>query len=101
MKLSSARIERTMTQFDSQPIPDEHPVMPQLNQMFGDHTFFLGSNGLHVVEPATPSDDGGLTGKIIKLADWKDRSQTSLKACEPEETDIVVLLGRDEEPGRG
>ena len=45
--------------------------------------------------------DGGLTGKVIKLADWKDRNQTSLKPCEPEETDIVVLLGRDEETAAG
>jgi len=97
MKLSSTRIERTLTQYDAQPIPDSHPAVPQLNEMFGDHTFFLDRDGLHVVEPAKPSGDGGLTGKVIKLADWKDRNQTSLKPCEPEETDIVVLLGRDEE----
>jgi hypothetical protein len=101
MKLSTALIERTLTQFDAQPIPDGHPAVPQLNEVFGDHTFFLGRDGLHVVEPDKRSEDGGLTGKIVKLADWKDRNQTSLKPCEPEETDIVVLLGPEEEAEPG
>ena len=25
--------------------------LPQLSEMFGDHTFFLDSNGLNIVEP--------------------------------------------------
>jgi len=41
MKLNSALFERTLTQFDAQAIPESHPVVPQLNSLFGDHTFFL------------------------------------------------------------
>ena len=52
MKLTSAQVERTMTQFDARPVPDDHPMVPQLNNLFGDHTFFLDRNGLSVVEPA-------------------------------------------------
>jgi hypothetical protein len=97
MKLSSALIERTLTQFDAQPIPDEHPVMPQLNQLFGDHTFFLDTKGLHVVEPEQNTADGEITGKVIRLADWKDQNRTSLAACEPEQTEIIVLLTADDD----
>ena len=55
MKLSSALVERTLTQVDAQAIPENHPVIPQLNSLFGDHTFFLDGNGLKIVEPAAPT----------------------------------------------
>jgi hypothetical protein len=41
MKLTSAQVERTLGQFEAQAIPDDHPVVPQLNDLFGEHTFFL------------------------------------------------------------
>ena len=49
MKLTSAQVERALTQFQAQAIPENHPVLPQLNKLFGDHTFFLDSNGLNIV----------------------------------------------------
>jgi hypothetical protein len=49
MKLTSAQVERTLTQFEGDVIPDNHPVVPQLNSMFGEHTFFLeGVRGLEL-----------------------------------------------------
>ena len=41
MKLTSTQIERTIGQFEAQAIPEDHPVVPQLNDLFGEHTFFL------------------------------------------------------------
>ncbi len=41
MKLTSAQVERTLGQFEARAIPDDHPVIPQLNDLFGEHTFFL------------------------------------------------------------
>jgi hypothetical protein len=52
MKLTSAQVWRTLSQFEAQALPDSHPMVPQLNELFGDHTFFLDSNGLNIVEPA-------------------------------------------------
>jgi hypothetical protein len=37
MKLTSAQVERTLTQFRGEAIPDDHPVIPQLNDLFGEH----------------------------------------------------------------
>ena len=39
MKLNSAQLERTLGQFEARPIPDDHPLIPQLNDLFGEHTF--------------------------------------------------------------
>ena len=35
MKLTSARVERTLHQFEAQAIPDNHPSVPELNKVFG------------------------------------------------------------------
>src|SRR5437016_1000236 len=58
MKLTSAQVERTLTQFRGEAIPDDHPVIPQLNDLFGEHTFFLDSHGLNIVEPAEAAGSG-------------------------------------------
>ena len=52
MRLTSALVERTLSQIEAEAIPDSHPAVPELNRLFGDHTFFLDSNGLNIVEPA-------------------------------------------------
>ncbi len=53
MKLTSAQVERTLSQFEAQAIPDSHPMVPRLSELFGEHTFFLNSDGLNIVEPTT------------------------------------------------
>lgn len=99
MKLDSTRVDQTLSQFNAQAIPGDHPVVPQLNRIFGEHTFFLNSEGLHVVEEVEPEQDGATPAQVVKLASWKDSSRTSLQPHEPEPTDVVVLLatGEDDE----
>ena len=92
MRLSSVQVERALNQFEAQAIPEDHPVASQLNDMFGDHTFFLDSNGLNVVEPAEATTDGE-TGKVVNLANWTDESLTRLAPHPPEVTEVVVVLG--------
>lgn len=91
MKLNSALVERTLTQFEAQAIPEEHPVVPQLNSLFGEHTFFLNGSGLNIVEPAE-GDDGVQKGVVVKVAGWQDSDRTSLVPHEPEPTEVVIAL---------
>ncbi len=95
MKLTTAHVERTLHQFQAQAIPDSHPSIPELNRVFGEHTFFLDDDGLHIVEPI-PTEDGEAAGKVVKLASWQDPSRTSLAAHTPQPTDVIVELGSDE-----
>jgi hypothetical protein len=92
MKMSSLLVERTLSQFEAQALPDNHPVVAQLNQLYGDHTFFLDGSGLHIVEPAEPADAGAEKGVVVKLASWRDSSHTSLAPHPPEATDLIVML---------
>ena len=91
MKLTSAQVERTLSQFEAEAIPESHPVIPQLHRLFGEHTFFLAPNGLNIVEPSETS--GFESAKVVNLASWSDGNESRLEPHEPEPTDVVVALG--------
>jgi hypothetical protein len=93
MKLSSALVERTLRQFEAQAIPDDHPVAAQLMEVFGDHTFFIDDNGLNIVEPAEPLQDGDRMLRVVNIANWSDANHTSLAPHEPEPTDAIIEVG--------
>ncbi len=92
MKLSNQAVEQTLTQFEAECLPETHPAVAQLNQLFGEHTFFLDGEGLHIVEPTAAADAGAQKGVVVKLASWSDSSRTSLAPHAPEPTDRVVVL---------
>ncbi|HEY3911638.1 MAG TPA: hypothetical protein VGM07_17380 [Stellaceae bacterium] len=93
MKLTSAMVRQTLDQFEAQPIPDNNPVVPELNKLFGDHTFFLDDNGLNIVEPAAADSAKAPEWQVVKVASWQDAGKTSLTPHEPEPTDVVIALG--------
>src|SRR5262245_21635362 len=93
MKLTSAQVERALVQFRGEAIPDNHPVIPQLNRLFGEHTFFLDSKGLNIVEPAEAASPGLDTVTLVNVASWSDADPNKLEPHEPEPTDVVVTLG--------
>jgi hypothetical protein len=94
MKLTSAQVELTLSQFEAQAIPDDHPMVLQLNELFGDHTFFLDSNGLNIVEPAGEIPPTGVqAARVVNVATWSDADLTRLALHEPEPTDAIVDLG--------
>jgi len=94
MKLTSAQVERTLSQLEAQAIPDNHPVVPQLNDLFGDHTFFLDSNGLNVVEPTAEAPQAETqAARVVNVANWSDENLTSLAPHEPEPTGAIIELG--------
>jgi hypothetical protein len=93
MRLTTPLIERTLTQFEAQPIPENHPSMPELSRTFGDHTFFIDGEGLHIVEPTVEADAANEACQVVKVASWQDASRTSLVAHPPEPTEVIVELG--------
>jgi hypothetical protein len=94
MKLNSVQIERTLSQYEAKALPDNHPIVPRLTELFGDHTFFIDSNGLNVVESTVeaPEQDSH-AARVVNLANWSDANLTSLAPHEPEPTGAIVELG--------
>ena len=89
MKLTAAQVEYALTQFEAHAVPETHPAFPQLSGIFGDHTFFLDSNGLNIVEPM---EDSAHEARVVNLAHWSDPGLTSLAPHEPQPTEAVVAL---------
>jgi hypothetical protein len=92
MKLTSSQVQRTLDQFQAQAIPESHPVMTELTNMFGDHTFFLDGQGLNIVKPVTADGAAREAARIVNLANWADSTWTKLAPHEPEPTDIAIEL---------
>jgi hypothetical protein len=92
MKLSSTQVDKTLAQFEAQVIPEDHPLVPKLNELFGDHTFFLDSNGLNVIEPNEHAHAGVPAGTVVNVANWSDAQLSGLVPHEPEQTEVVIIL---------
>ena len=63
MKMSFQMVERALSQFEPEAVPENHPAVTQLNRLF-----------------------------VVKLASWSDSSHTALAPHPPEATDLVILL---------
>jgi hypothetical protein len=92
MKLTTAQVKQTVSQLGAQVLPEEHPAMPQLNSMFGEHTFFVDEIGLKVLEPTPALSEDRQSGEVVSLADWSDSDLTRLMAHEPEPTGVIVVF---------
>ena len=92
--MTATQIERTASQFEAQPIPDESQLVPELTRLFGEHTFFLGSAGLHIIDAAEPTKAGVPAGRVVKLASWTDSHGTALAPHEPQYTDRIIELDK-------
>jgi hypothetical protein len=99
MKLSPARVEQTLNQFEAHVIPDSHPSMPRIKDLWGDHTYFLAINGLNIVEPLDRRAPDAEAAMVVNLANWADEDATSLAPHQPEATEIVVEFDPDDEVG--
>jgi hypothetical protein len=92
MKMNSAQIEQTLHQLNAEAIPENHPVMSQLEWLFGEHTYFLDSNGLNIVEPVETAQNAG---RLVNLANWTDANAAGLQPHEPEPTELMVEFETD------
>jgi hypothetical protein len=95
MRLNPTLVDRALTQIEAVVLPDDHPAMPQLNRLYGDHTFFVDVNGLNIVEPKdNTSPEGVQEVTVVNLANWNNADDPpSLAPHDPEPTDVVVVLG--------
>ncbi len=93
MQLTSTQVQRTLSQFDAEAIPANHPALPQLTRLFGKHTFFLDREGLSIVEPAEPVAGTDVqAGMVVNVASWNNSDPPALEPHDPAPTDVVILF---------
>ena len=90
MKLNSTQIAQTLNQFNARVIAEDNPTITELNDLFGDHTFFLDARGLNVLELIQLPLMEPESGEVINIADWSDATLTRLRTHRPEPTGIVI-----------
>jgi hypothetical protein len=105
MKLTPEQIDGVTSQFEAQAVPQDNRMIAELNNMFGEHTFFLDNNGLHIVEKLAEPEEAGAPivrapivrapiVRVVKLASWTDPDHRTLAAHPPEPTDLVINLDK-------
>jgi hypothetical protein len=67
MKLTFEKLESVLEQINAEVIPDDHPSLPKLRDLFGDHTFFVNDSGLIIVEPLGTRARDRRVGQTCKL----------------------------------
>lgn len=94
MKLSNVQIAATRDSLGATPVPEDHPVMDQLQQAFGEHTFFLDQSGLSVFVDQTevPSEVELPEGepRLVMIAAWTDENRNTLGAVEPVDRGVTL-----------
>ena len=58
MKLSASLTAQAARQLNSWVVPETHPANLSLCETFGEHTFFLDSEGLVIAEPSESDERG-------------------------------------------
>jgi hypothetical protein len=95
MKLNNTQVDQVLDQLPAEVIPNDHPTVKELETVFGPHTFFIGPEGLHVVERAGDSI-GEQATYVVKVAHWADDRKNSLVPQDAEVTDTIDLDGAGE-----
>jgi len=96
MKLSPEQVRRVEENIEGHVVPETHAAAPQLETVFGRHTFFLDDQGLSIVE-RSPLDDH--VGNLVSVANWTNEKRTMLEPHDPEPTAVMVDLGSGDADG--
>jgi hypothetical protein len=92
MKLSTQQVASVRHELGADPLREDNPAMDSLRGAFGDHTFYVGSDGLFVFEPVNDPDAGRTPAQLVLVAAWADAQKSALEKVPPQETDRVVDL---------
>ena len=89
MKLNDSQVDQVLDQLPAEVIPDDHPNASQLESVFGPHTFFIGPEGLHVVERGGDDTHGEQATYVVRVAHWADDKKNSLVPQDAEVTSTI------------
>jgi hypothetical protein len=89
MRLSELQLQRVQEHTGASVVPDDNPSMPALKQNFGDHTFFLDGDGLHIWETLEAESEEGSKLVGVRIASWSNDEKTSLVPHEPAPSQVL------------
>lgn len=96
MKLSGHEIKRVHVTMQAEPMPDDHPALPHLKTYVGDHTFYIGSDGVFIWEYADGDGEEDERINALRVASWADSGKRTVAIHQPQQTETVIKLSEDE-----
>jgi hypothetical protein len=94
MKLTPAQLQHVEKQLQVEAVPEDNPMVPELIDIFGDHTFFVNTDGLHIIEPVEQPEANA--GNVVTLATWAPDQESALVPQDPQPTEIIVALAPED-----
>ena len=92
MKLSTNQIEQIHEKLGIHPLPDNYAPLAKLREVFGDQTFYLTADGLHMWGYAEVTGAEGQVIIAMEIASWANGGNTDLSPHKPQLTDVTVKL---------
>ncbi len=90
MRLSELQTRQVQEHTGADLIPDDNPTIPALRRSFGDHTFFIDNDGLHIWESVDEDTSDGAKLIGVRIASWSDEEKPSLVAHEPAPSHVLA-----------
>lgn len=95
MKLTNEQIAAARDTLGASPVDPEHPAVAQLEQAFGEHTFYVDQNGLLVfVDPVELDQEPG-DPRLVLIAAWTDDEKRQLGAVNPVDTGVTLPVAAE------
>ena len=99
MLLTADQMQVVQERVGVDPVDPDDPAVVTLSENFGDHTFYVGQEGLFVWE-AVDGTQGGEPAVLMHIAEWSEECDDALMSKEPQATDLVVDLAGGSVPDR-
>ena len=92
MKLNDQQIAAVKASVNIDAVEAENPAVASLKEHFGDHTFFVVTEGLFILEEVDNPELPGTPAEFILVADWANEDNSALKGCEPMRSNTIIDL---------
>lgn len=94
MKLSPPQIAQVKEQVGAEPVP-AGPISEELTKHFGDHTFYVDGQGLHIFQTEqTEVESGSCNILPVRVASWANEERDALAPHDPvvgEKTAVIDI----------
>lgn len=84
MKLTDPQIAQVKEQIGVEPVPAGSQTTELLTKHFGDHTFYVDEQGLHIFQSEeTEPESGPCNVRPVRVASWANEKKDALAPHDP------------------
>jgi hypothetical protein len=92
MMLTEEQVAAIKRQLDIEALEESNPSMDMLRKQFGEHTFYVGEDGLYMFEGLDAPSHPGQPANMVQVGAWTDENRNAMKPVKHNVTDVLVDL---------